>query len=152
VAASEHVADLLVSPLRQSGDIPPDIGVEYITTLEQAGKYASSAAHQVKVARRKMSDLAEALDDQVPENSELLGGSLQLWKELRLPTTKVYVAALGKLIAQVEYSPGQGWHNKFDKVEGTRRVLGLVTPSRYRTTTKTNVTGYGNQSRANEPR
>ena len=78
--------------------------------------------------KSRLPDFAEALDDQVPEGSELLGGSLQFWKELRLPTAKVYVAALGKLIAQVEYSPEQGWHNKFDKVEGTRRVLGLVTP------------------------
>jgi hypothetical protein len=143
IASSERLANLFASRLRKRGSIPEDAAVEHINSLEQAEKYTQPSSHPVDMARHRRPELMDVLRSEVPEGSELLAGEARLWKERRLPTPYVYFLGLGKLLAEVEYDPADmAWYSKHRRVEGNRRVTGLVTPILHIATTKTNATAY----------
>lgn len=143
IASSERLANFFARRLRASGEIPESAGVEHITSLEQAEKYAQPSSHSVEVARHRKPSLVNVLDSEVPEGSDLLQGEARLWKERRVPTPYVYFLGLGKLLAEVEYDPADlAWYSKHRRVEGTRRTMGLVTPILHVTTSRTNTTAY----------
>jgi hypothetical protein len=111
MASSERVANFFARRLQKRGAIPEDAEVEHITSLEQAEKYVQPMQHDINVGRLRMPDLVDLLSKQMPDGAELLEGKAKLWKERRIPTPYVYFAGLGRLLADVEYNPTEGWQN-----------------------------------------
>lgn len=128
VSTHKQVANFIARGLRRRGTIPSDMEVEHITSLEQADKYARPSKQKVDVAKHRHPDVVELLDRQVPEGAELLEGKAQMWKELRIPTPYIYVAALGKILAEVEFTPETGWQDTHDAITGRSQTFGLLTP------------------------
>jgi hypothetical protein len=126
--STERLADAAARKWRRNGDIPADLIPEHITSLEQAEKYAAQSDRAFVVSRFRFPDLGSLLNLQVKENEKLLEGQAQLWKERRLPTPYVYFLGLGKILADVEYVPDEGWYHRYHEVTGSRTRKGLLTP------------------------
>jgi len=128
VASSERLLSLTTRGMRRSGQIPENAVPEQITSLEQAEKYAQAQNKVVSLTRHFLPNLGVLLDAQVPENTELLGGVASLWKERRAPTPYVYLVARGRLLAEVEYTPEEGWLHTSHELEGMRIKKGIMAP------------------------
>ena len=142
---NERIVKLIAKRMLKNGRIPVYATVEKITSLEQAQKYARPSKESVRITRYHEPDLPELLDAQVPQDAKLLEGAAQLWQEQRIPIPYIYFSANGKLLADVEYDPTRGWHDRVEypeRIEGTRTVRGILTPIARISTTDTTLTKY----------
>lgn len=145
VTGNERIVTFAASRMRKMGHIPVHASVEKITSLEQAEKYARPNKDGFHAARFREPILVELLTRQVPEDAELLEGSAQMWRETRIPTPYIYFAAMGKLLADVEYDQERGWHNRVEhpeRLEGARTVKGILTPIVRLSSTQTTLSTY----------
>ena len=128
-----------IEEMKQRGELPYNTEPELIETVEQAEKYLKRNKRSFSVERKKDFDLADELAGQVPSGTELVGGVAKLWQERRYPAAKAYVYAVGKILAEVSFSPDRGWEHTSDRITGTRRTSGLVVPGLRLTSTSSNV-------------
>lgn len=151
---NERIVNFVANRMRKKGRIPVETSVEKITSLEQAQKFAIPSSVSVRENRFRLPDLTELLMDEVPEDAELLEGAAQLWKDRRIPTPYIYFAALGKLLADVEYDPTRGWHDRYEhpySSEGTRTTKGILTPVVRLYSTRTDTSAYKSYTKATGP-
>ncbi len=72
----------------------------------------------------------------VPDDHELTAANIEVWRERRLPSAKRYLVASGRLLTVMGYDLQQGWHETHHSAAGSRTVVGIVTPHRHRTRTR----------------
>lgn len=129
LATHRWIANRLANGFRKTGEIPADLEIEQITTIEQAEKYQSTEKKSFEIQRLRRPNLVGELDGiKIPPSADLLGGFARMWKEFRFPTPYVYVLAIGELLSEMEYTPELGWEDKWDTLSGRRTRKGIVTP------------------------
>ena len=143
--APEDALGSIAEQWRIEQGLPPDVPTltQYIGTPEAAERYATPTTQDFRAQSQDTDTLEDAVAALVPKDHELFAASVEVWKERRLPSSKRYVLARGKLLTVVGFDLEQGWHPEHHTVGGSRIVTGIVTPNRQRTKTRVKTTFTG---------
>jgi hypothetical protein len=125
---NERVADFYLKIFTAVGLVPSDAELEHITSLEQAEKYVVPMHKKVNVIKRSEPNLEGVLEQQVPDDADLLSGAANLWENHYMPARRLHVASSGNLLRQVQYNPEGGWQDTHENMYGERAKRGFVTP------------------------